>query len=293
MRMRRRLRWCSPWLIAVLCYFLAGGEALAKVVDITWGMPIIGQSLTYAPVDDDLPPCPQTVTSYQWSYQYDNTIGNPFNPFPCKSAWYDSAASTSPTISFFESTPGPFRVRLTVKYAPQGFPPTNPPDIVITKTINIPEADSVRISHGIDPATVANLGTSDNVEIDFTIRCCGQDAGALFAGYAQEFLRNKHVLWPTDQPQLDDPDWSPTSGQDNTNFNRQGNVIVDMKGMSYLGTDLAWWSSIPVGTTFYSCTQDLRLMWSDPCGNTRYMVLGSVLIRRVKVGDMQWEIQSP
>jgi hypothetical protein len=47
---------------------------------------------------------------------------------------------------------------------------------------------------------------------------------------------------------------------------------------------------IPVNCAYYTYTQNLRLMYTDPFNTVQYLNLGSICLERWKVDDTDWEI---
>jgi len=86
--------------------------------------------------------------------------------------------------------------------------------------------------------------------------------------------------------QPDDPGWSPTSAV--PEFQLQGNTIHDVKGVPF--STFAAWDARPVGR-FYMRTQDIRLVWTDPCGTQHIKNVGSFVLFNAKVSNTEWEIQ--
>ena len=104
---------------------------------------------------------------------------------------------------------------------------------------------------------------------------------------AQEKIINKSLLspplFPANPP--DDADWTPNAPD--PVFQLQGNEINDVKSQNFAPET---WAAIPNGSTFYTATQQLRLKYVDPCSDTKYISLGSVVLKRVKVDDNNWKI---
>lgn len=172
-----------------------------------------------------------------------------------------------------------------------GMPPTPsppPPPAVITKNVTIAPATTFSITSGLNTATPLMGGS---VVIKFKVKAGTTDGGQYLMGIlAQEKITNKASLSPPFFPAFppDDVDWTPNAPD--PAFQLVGNVIEDTKAMNgFMITDPDWVAT-PNGATFYTATQYLRLKYVDPCGTTKYISLGSVVLKRVKVDAQNWKI---
>ena len=102
--------------VGCLWAFLSGTSGEAAITDFTWSPISIswGDIATYTAVDDGTGG--PTPMSYLWEYQYLNAPGNSATP----GSW-STAVGTANSITFNESIPGSWNVRMTVSY-PRPFP---------------------------------------------------------------------------------------------------------------------------------------------------------------------------
>jgi hypothetical protein len=236
-----------------------------EVTDIRIYTPpiVVGDVVAYEAVDDNEHP----VESYVWDYRF---IGS------CTGPWTGNIQTDGPLIDFIEPFAGTHEIRLRVTYqATSGgqHPPTE-----IIKTVSVAQMDGFRIESGLNTPTPH--GPSDRLHMQFVITCGGEDAGWYVPGSVYENITNKVFLGVPQQ----NLGW--TGSQDGV-FYKEGNVIHDFKG-----TDIPnYWDSINVGSVFYTFTQEMKIVYIDPCGVEVTVHLGSVNLKRKKVSNGEWQIE--
>lgn len=235
--------------------------------------PVMGETVIYAAINDGTKP----VASYQWEYKF--TSGS------CPGTWVVAPGNES-IVSFYESRPGTWQVRLTATYAtepPMGMPP---PPAVVTENVTIAPATSVIIDEGLETPTNRNAPLLVKFRLKAGIRDCGPN---LMGIVAQEKITNRTYLSPPFIPATaEDSPWQPETPH--ANFKLEGNQIHDTKGV--FNVDLAIWNACPAPSTIYSRTQHLRLKYVDPCGTTKYIPLGAVQLDTIKLNDDEWKLTS-
>ncbi len=257
---------------AVLLVGLLTTPVAAVVTDFTWlpADPIMGETVAYTAVTDGQAPFPAT---YKWEYKF--TSGS------CQGTWIDSM-QTSQTASFVEHRPGTWDIRLTVTYNPPPFPVHAP--TVITKSVTIAPATRFTIIGGLNTATSRFDSITVKYRVDAAARQCGP---YVCVNVAQEKIVNKWFLSPPLFPQFPpDSDWVPDTPVPEFQFQLGSNEIWDVK-VNGSTVNLVW-SQIPIGSTYYLMTQNMRLKYTDPCGDTKYIDLGSVMLKRVKQDANNW-----
>jgi hypothetical protein len=170
---------------------------------------------------------------------------------------------------------------------------TAPAPSIVTTSLTIAPPTGVRIGSpgvlnrdiGVNyvvPSSTSIVGCT-GVTVVFVIQSNGQDCGQYLAGQPQELVTEK-VLFGVNQ----DPDtvWTPT-GYDARFFLAAPN-IQDFKSFPSGSETYANW---PDNTVFFTRTQNLRLLQTDPCGNVRTYPLGSVKFQSVKIDNETWQLQ--
>lgn len=250
--------------------------AAALVTDFTLSPPdpVMGETVLYRAVDDGLGP---SVASYTWQYKY--TSG------ACSPGWI-TAGSHDSSVMFSETRPGTWDVRLTVTYNPPPMPPHA--DTVITKSVTIAPATSFTIVEGLDTPTSRFNSITVKFRVNAASRPCGPGVSQTLA---QEKITNKHLLSPPFYPEYppDDTDWTPSAPDPVFRFPPGSNTIWDVKSNGDVVN--MEWANIPLGSTYYTITQHLRIKYTDPCSDLQTIDLGSVILRRVKSDDSNWKIQ--
>lgn len=261
------------------------GQTRAAVTDFTINPPnpVMGEIVLYSAVLNNQPPI--SVTSYKWEYNFAG---------PCGPNWYTGMSTTS-TWSVAEWLPGTWQVRLTVNYAPTGFPQTQPPPTIIVKNVTIAPPTHLVISGGLNIRT----GYTSPITMRFRVMSGARPCGPMLGGLIQELITDRTFLSPPFPSPwgADDTEWTPATHYDPTKFYREGNEIVDIKTQADLAFEL--WAAIPTAqppappTDYYSIRQSFRLKYTDPCGAVQIIPLGSFTLSRVKVSGGSWEMSYP
>lgn len=230
----------------------------------------MGETVTYTAVDDWMGP---SVASYTWEYKY--TSGS------CQGNWIDSGFDWA-SVSFFESLPGTWDVRLTVTYEPwegSWHEPT-----VITKSVTVAPATKFTIIDGLGTNTPIGTNIVLKFRVEGASRPCGPDLG----GVAQERLTNRWCLsppYPLQNPA--DTDWSPPTPDPAFQLQPSTNEVWDTKVQNTL-----LWDSLPADPNheYRRDVQSLRIKYIDPCNDTKYLDIGSRTVMRFKVDANNWKI---
>jgi len=161
--------------------------------------------------------------------------------------------------------------------------PPPPPQKISKNVIVAPPTKIVIISGPGQWANGVNGDTIFRFRVEAADRPCGPFLGA--AGLAQEKLTNRVFMSPP-FPNATEVDtmWMPTV--EHPYFRLSGNEIIDRH---WNGGPWELWNQIPLGDTFLSATQLLRITYMDPCGNIQEIPLGSVAHSRKKVTAHEWE----
>lgn len=260
--------------IALVILGHLASQANADVTDFTYSpsAPLMGEVVTYTAVNNNTKP----VVSYKWEYKF--TSG------ACAGTWVTSPSNVS-TVAFFESRPGTWDVRLTVTYgASGGYPP--PPPTVITKSVTIAPATKFSITSGLNTPTLNGQPIDFYFRVEGATRPCGTNLMGMFA---QEKITN---IWHLSPPWATltepDSDWIPANPPSNV-FELVGNQIKDHKVTWVPPTK---WNVIPAPSPFWKETQHIRLRYVDPCGDTKYIPLGSVVLERVKLNSTDYQFNT-
>ena len=238
--------------------------------------PVKGEIVTYTPVTDNNPPL--AISSYKWEYRYNGQ---------CITDWVVAQQGTTPTVTFYESRPGKWDVRLTVTYAPiMSFPPVFPPPTVITKQVSIAPATNVVITEGLN----SSYSASTPITIKFRLMSGSKPCGPMLSGLAQELITDRVLLNPPlgNPNPVSDTDWNPSESVPGI-FWLQGNEIWDVKNQNF---DPAKWNQIPNNTSYYSCVQSLRFKYIDPCGIEQVISLGQFNLSRTKDANGNWYLSA-
>jgi hypothetical protein len=233
----------------------------------------VGNEFTCTPIyDNNFDP----VASYDWQIQYDYGLG-------CVSLW--TGVGANETLFTSSTVPVSLQIKLTVKYSSVFTDDPNNPlpahaDTVITKNIVVQKADNVKL-----PADGANVATDRDtqVELSYEVRRGTHDC-TLIAGLAQEKITNR-VFMGIPFP---DGDWVPAAPS--PTFGLGDGYISDTHWLAL--TD-AQWNATAVNGVIESATQQLRIVWSDPCGNLHTdQVLNNVGLVHRKVSNTQWKVET-
>jgi hypothetical protein len=258
-------------LAGLLIVGLLSTPAAALVTDFTWSPadPVMGEMVTYTAQNDGRNP----VTSYKWEWKY--TSGSR------QLDWFDSGC-TGPTPTFWETRPGTWDMRLTVTY---GGPPGPPPaPTVITKSVTIAPATHFTTVAGLNTSTIYTIAIVLKFQVDAASRPCG--GGIQMSCVAQERITNDWWLKPpADIEYPPDTDWGPDTPNERFALDRE--EILDRQTN---GLYPSAWAQISSGIDFSVFTQELRLKYVDPCGDTKYIDLGSHIVFWFKVDPDNWEI---
>jgi hypothetical protein len=146
---------------------------------------------------------------------------------------------------------------------------------VVSTLVVIAPPTGVTITAGLNTPTPVGSG----VWVQFTVQGCGP----YLAGTAQEFVYNK-VLYSVQQPP--DPAWTPPSGQPASVFYFDGGIVWDYK----ITNNTANFQNWTFQSTFYTSTQSIRMIFTDPCGVTRTYPIGTVNLARFKIDDSTWQL---
>ncbi|MHB8973597.1 MAG: hypothetical protein ACYC4N_24445 [Pirellulaceae bacterium] len=232
--------------------------------------PVMGEVVWYTAVNDGGGP---PVASYKWEYKF--TSGS------CQGNWIDSGQAGY-YAGFIESRPGTWDVRLTVTYNPPPVPPRAP--TVITKSVTIAPATKFTTIAGLDTPTPYTSSIVLKFRVEAASRPCGP---YVCANLAQEKITNWWQRSPPFYPDyLPDGDWVPGAADPAFQFQPGSNEIWDTHSHNYSST---LWASIPTGI-YITVTQSLRIKYVDPCSETRYIDLGSHVLKHVKVDANNWKV---
>lgn len=189
----------------------------------------------------------------------------------------NSNPNTNP-VNCSEPWPGTFDVRCTFSYV---VPPNynNPQQVTIATSVTIAPPNGVRITKGLNSPVAINSG----VTVIFQLQSNGQDVGPYCTGYAQELVTNK-VQFGVPYPS--DTEWTPPVSQPSNLFYENEGKIFDYKVTNSTPPYVNWL----FGTVFYTCTQNIRMLFTDPCGNQRIYSCGSVNLARQKIDVNTWQI---
>jgi hypothetical protein len=172
--------------------------------------------------------------------------------------------------------------------------PAPPPSIPVA-SLTIAPPDGVRIAnpgalnanipvnYGAQPSS-QTVSNSSGVSVVFAIQSGGNDCGQYLAGQPQELLTNK-VAFGKSVP----PDTGYTPPGFDARFFLGAPDIYDFKVTNPTASYLSWTS----GTIYYTATQSIRLLQTDPCGNVRTYGLGTVNWQREKIDNNNWQLQRP
>ena len=137
------------------------------------------------------------------------------------------------------------------------------------KQVDVADVNGSTIIAGLDTAT--SFGSPCWVQ--FRLECTnGHNAGPMMAGLAQEFIQWKTFYPGPGQAAVSlgsDADWSP--GGFDANFNMSGGVIFDRKMTNNPAAGTVW----PDGFVFFTRTQLLKIVWTDPFGVVHYSYCGN------------------
>jgi len=262
---------------------LGGACSYAQTIQISPSPVILGGGATYT-VQGPFPGQPAT---FYWDYRWDDM---------CVSGW--GPLSSNPNFqvqNVGEAYAGTFDIRCTITYnSVMGHPA--PPPSVLTTSLTIAPPTGVRIANpavlntnigvnNVPPSPTSILGCT-GVTVVFTIQSNGQDCGQYITGQPQEYVTNK-VLFGVNKP--NDPGWTPP-GYDARFFLGPAPNIQDFKQVPAGSPDYAAW---PNNSVFFTRTQNLQFLQTDPCGNVRTYSLGSVNFQSVKINNTTWQLQRP
>jgi hypothetical protein len=258
-------------LLLVSQFWLVGLAQAQISIAVNPNPPLLGGSSQYslAGVPADWIPL-----GYSWQYQW---IGD------CVSAWgsLGAVAGTAAAPVVPEPWPGTFNVRCTFTYR---IYPNPPQQTTVQTTVVIAPPTGVRIVAGLNTPTP--LGQS--IKVQFAPQAGGQDCGPYYQGTAQELVTNK-MQFGIPTPGQDDTQWNPDLGSQSTLFYHDTSPYIwDVKGQPYTPALDNW----PYYNVFYSCTQQIRMAYTDPCGNVKtYMVTTQPLkFGRELTGPGMWQL---
>jgi len=256
------------WPRAAIAFLWLFSPAVAQI-NFTWDPPnpAMGDLLTYTAVaGPNTPP----VDSWSWRYRY---IGG-----PCQDPWHAGYWAYGGSWLSAEARPGTWEVELTATFQSPGQDPVSgmiippPPPQKISKNVIVAPPTKIEIISG--PGQWAS-GVNGEVIFRFRVETDNRPCGPFLdaAGLAQEKLTNRVQLSPPFQnPTPPDFGWYPSPTPVWT-FRLLGNEIIDRH---WNGGPVQRWEQIPLGATFLSATQLLRIKYTDPCGNEQEIALGSV-----------------
>ena len=102
-------------------------------------------------------------------------------------------------------------------------------------------------------------------------------------GVAQELITNK-VAYGVPRP--DDTSWTPQTPPAAVFYAQQG-MIYDWKSVPGDSNFINW----PDQSVFFTRTQNLRMVFTDPCGNQRIYSLGAASLANFKIDFSTWQVQ--
>ncbi len=154
-----------------------------------------------------------------------------------------------------------------------------------TLNVKIAPADGFRIAAGFNinnnPPPPGDTGSlPGNIICRFVPTSGGKDCGPYIQGLAQEWIHDIQQYGK----KAGDGVWTPTSS-DPLFFMGNG-VIQDTKGSGWDPILQGW----PWGEVYWIGTQDLRIVFTDPCGNQVIQPLGWIRYTRVKMNAGVWQL---
>jgi hypothetical protein len=185
---------------------------------------------------------PAVALSGTW--YYDISVGT------CDCGWLPNSQSDANGEVIPASVPGNYTAKGVVTLPPPG-KYLLAPTITVTGSVGIGPPSGARAFSGFDTPTLYNVADL----VQWIVTAGGANIGQYYIGTLQERLRNITV----DGVLVGDDDWTSGTG---TTLNFSRGIINDYKSP---GLSSAPWGSIPVGSTFYSYDQDLRLVSVLPC----------------------------
>lgn len=121
------------------------------------------------------------------------------------------------------------------------------------------------------------------IDLVFQVKSGGRACGAGMIGLAQERLTN--LTNAHGQP-LPDTGWMPPSAS--PTFYLLYGQISDQHWQT---NDPQTWNAVAVNGALATATQELRIVWTDPCSLTHEHLLGSRTIVHRKVSNSAWQIE--
>jgi hypothetical protein len=270
---KKSTRWkpriCIAAVLLLLLLLTPLAKAIITGVTIAPLNPIQGMAVNCSTQSGN-PSAP--VKSYQWQTQQTNGT--------CTTGWVNGVQTAKFTM--YLATPGQRSVRVACTYGSLPGQPAPPGNTTPAVTFTPPKAAGVQIVLGFGTSTPA--GTSKAAVYQVTLADKTTAVGPYINGTAQEKLTNIFVYGnPKQQP---DGSWIPASCS--AAFCMNHGVITD-NVLVGSGTD---WDAIPVNSTIVSYTQNLRIAYTDACGNQYQQSLGSVNRKAVKVDASNWQLQT-
>ncbi len=178
-----------------------------------------------------------------------------------------------------EPWPGTFQVRCTLSYR---IYPGPLQQVTLTTSVVIAQPTGVRIAGGLNTPTLIG----QPIILTFLPQAGGQDCGPYYGGMAQEMVTNK-VWFGVADPADDDKSWTPTLAQGPlAAFLKSGLYIYDTKTQGMLPQFANW----PLFQPFNTVTQQVRMIYTDPCGVVRTYPVGTVKLARELTAPGVWQI---
>src|SRR5262249_54161750 len=144
---------------------------------------------------------------------------------------------------------------LNVTYSDPGMGQPIPKPTTHNKTITVAAADGFRVMSGQRQLfTINGLAA-----MEFQVRSGTKDCGTMLGGLAQE--KRTGQTYGSPLVAIPDKDWWPSSAS--PSFSMTMAVIHDEKSET---VDQAIWNTVNVGDTFYEGHEELRILYSNPCG---------------------------
>ena len=237
----------------------------------------VGGEFTCTPIEDNNY---DPIDSYGWRTQ---------RTYPGGCAIPESGAGSDATMVNGAGTPVTITIKLTVKYQIVYSDDPNDPfylheDTVITKTITINKADNVE-----KPAGNANVPSprDSQIEINYVVRRGTHDCAGIVGTVREKLTNRMYMSLP--QPSID---WWPPAPTES--FYLSDGLIYDTHS---LDVNDAEWNSLNVNDPIESATQELQIVWSDPCrrvnGGLHFdQTLGTVDIVHRKTSATEWQVET-
>lgn len=220
---------------------------------------------------------PWQVGSWTMTWKWIGDCGHETQPQSGSSGY-----AGTPYWNYFHFIPGTIEFSLTVNYSNwttfQFYTNT------VTQQFTVAPADDVDPDAGL---AIPTLHTNP-ITLSLKITAGGRIIGANATGTAQRRITDMTQTPPLPPNPPDPPDgvWEPLIGYPSATFYRSFTHIIDTK---WLEAGFPW-DQIPVGTSFRTFTENIRLYYTAPCGELQYLPLGVVYLTCTKVDHTHWQV---